>query len=326
MNLRERLHVLLETPDPTGYAPVGSLEDFMVRTRTISYLLALAFGAGSVLTVAAVAGDSVAEAGQAKKKKKKAKKPALKKAAKLTAEQKKARAELLGSFKFGMSKDEVVAALSKQLDERYAELIKETEDVHKQDQLRKDKKKEIQAFKKSWLAFDGQKTGWDVGIIKDQYKHGTDEAMLEYWENQGGKNQRRFFFFQDGRLYKMFIQIDTTQFEAEQATFEFFSKIMTSKFGSDVADPKLSHTNYGGEIFVQAIDETRFYDAFVLLVVDTKRAREVDAIRKERIQEVKEDNKILKAVTETGDHDTPDLDANKDAVKDVIGDKKSKPE
>jgi hypothetical protein len=294
----------------------------MVRTRTISYLLALALGAGSILAVAAVAEDSVAEAG--KKKKKKAKKPPPKKAAKLSAEQKKARAELLGSFKFGMTKDEVVAALSKQLDERYAELIKETEDVHKQDQLRKDKKKEIQAFKKSWLAFDGQKTGWDVGIIKEQYKHGTDEAMLEYWENQGGKNQRRFFFFQDGQLYKMFIQIDTTQFEAEQQTFEFFSGVMTAKFGSDVADPKLSYANYSGEIFVQAIDETRFYDAFVLLVLDAKRAKAVDAVRKERIQEVKEDNKILKAVTETGDHDTPDLDANKDAVKDVIGNKKSK--
>ena len=292
----------------------------MVRTRTISYLLALALGAGSILTVAAVAEDSVAEAG--KKKKKKAKKPAPKKAAKLTAEQKKARAELLGSFKFGMTKDEVLGALSKQLDERYAELIKETEDVHKQDQLRKEKGREIKRVKKSWVAFDGQRSGWDVSIIDEQFKHGTDEAMLEYWENQGGKNQRRFFFFQDGQLYKMFVQIDTTQFEADQATFEFFSGIMTSKFGSDVADPKLSYKNYRGDIFVQAVDKTRFYDAFVLVVLDPSRAKTVDAVRADRIHEVKEDNKILKAVTETGDHDTPDLDANKDAVKGVIGDSK----
>jgi hypothetical protein len=276
------------------------------------------------VTAASVAEDSVAEAG--KKKKKKAKKPAPAKAAKLTAEQKKARAEMLGSFKFGMTKDEVIAALGKQLDERYAELIAETEDIHKQDQLRKEKGKELKRVKKSWVAFDGQKSGWDVSIIDAEFKHGTDEAMLEYWENQGGKNQRRFFFFQDGQLYKMFVQIDTTQFEAEQQTFEFFSGIMKSKFGSDVADPNLTYTKYSGDIYVQALDKTRFYDAFVLLILDPSRAKAVDAVRADRIHEVKEDNKILKAVTETGDHDTPDLDANKDAVKDVIGGKKSKSE
>jgi len=291
----------------------------MLRTRTISYLLALALGAGGLVTAASVAEDGVAEAGKAKKKSKKKAKKAPVKAAKLTAEQKKARLELLGSFKFGMTKDEVIAALSKQLDERYAELIKETEDVHKQDQLRKDKGKEIKRVKRSWVAFDGQKSGWDVSIIDEHFKHGTDEAMLEYWENQNGKNQRRFFFFQDGALYKMFIQIDTTQFEADQATFDFFSGVMKSKFGAEVADPKLSYTSYKGDVFVQAVDKTRFYDAFVLVVLDPERARAVDAVRKDRIHEVKEDNKILKSITETGDHDTPDLDDNKDAVKGVIG-------
>lgn len=305
----------------------------MLRTRTISYLLALALGAGGVFTAASLVADRVAEAGDQKSKttsrkkatKKKVKKAPPKKApAKLTAEQKKARVELLGSFKFGMTKNQVLTALSKQLDERYAELIKETEDVHKQDQLRREKKKEIARVKKSWVAFDGQKSGWDVSIIDEQFKHGTGESMLEYWENQGGKNQRRFFFFQEGELYKMFIQIDTTQFEAEQQTFDFFSGIMKAKFGADVADPEVSHASYSGDVFVKALDKVRFYDAFVLVVLDPARARTVDAVRKDRIHEVREENNILKSVTETGDHDTPDLDANKDAVKGVIGGK-SKP-
>lgn len=297
----------------------------MLRTRTISYLLALSLGAAGVFTAASLVADPVAEAGQ--KKTKKAKKKAKKKpakAVKLTAEQKKARLELLGSFKFGMTKDEVLGALSKQLDERYAEMIKDTSDVRRQDQLRREKKKELARVSKSFVAFDGQKSGWDVSIIDEQFKHGTDESMLEYWENQGGKNQRRFFFFHDGALYKMFIQIDTTQFEAEQQTFDFFSGIMKAKFGADVADPNLSYTSYKGDVFVQAVDKTRFYDAFILVVLDPSRARAVDAVRKDRIVETKEENNILKSVTETGDHDTPDLDANKDAVQGVISGKKSK--
>jgi hypothetical protein len=98
---------------------------------------------------------------------------------------------------------------------------------------------------------------------------------------------------------------------------------MKSKFGDEVADPKLSHASWNGEIYVQAVDKTRFYDAFVLVVLDPSRARAVDAVRADRIHEVKEENKILKSITETGDHDTPDLDQNKDAVKDVIGTKGS---
>ena len=68
----------------------------------------------------------------------------------------------------------------------------------------------------------------------------------------------------------------------------------------------------------------RFYDAFVLVVLDPGRARTVDSVRADRIVETKEENNILKSVTETGDHDTPDLDANKDAVQGVISGKKSK--
>jgi hypothetical protein len=294
--------------------PFGSTEDKMLRSRTISYLLAAALGAGVVMTVAA---DADAKGKKAKVAKKKAKPPA-----KLTAEQKKAREELMGPFKWGMTKDEVIGALSKQLDERYAELIKETQDVYKQDQLRKEKGKEIKRVKKSYVAFEGQKTGWDVSIIDEQFKQGVEESMLEYWENQGGKNQRRFFFFQGGELYKMFIQIDTTQFDPEQQTYEFFSGLMKAKFGGDAVDANASYAKApNGSVFVKAMDKTRFYDAFVLVVLDPGRAKNVDAIRKERIQDVKEENSIVNAIKDDGSS-TPSLDDNKDAVQGVIGDKK----
>lgn len=295
----------------------------MPRTRTLSYLLALALGAGATLTVPALHGDATAEAG--KKSKKKAKKAAPKKAAiKLTADQKKSRAELVGSFQFGMTPEQVIGVLSKQLDERYAEKIAETQDVYKQDKLRKEKKKEIKRVKSSKVDFKGQRSGWDVSIIDKEFKHGTDESMLEYWENQGGKNQRRFFFFQDGELYKMVIQIDTTQFEEDQRSFEFFANVMRAKFGDDVTDAEVTYKGYKADpVFVKAVDKVRFYDAFVLMVLDPARASMVDQVRADRIHDVKEENNIVKSITDDGD-DPPDLDANKDAVKGVIGDKKSK--
>src|ERR1700733_4259733 len=55
----------------------------------------------------------------------------------VSAEHKKALAEKFGGFKFGMSKDEVLAVLQKQIDERYEDKIKATTDIAQQDRFRK---------------------------------------------------------------------------------------------------------------------------------------------------------------------------------------------
>ena len=109
-----------------------------------------------------------------------------------TPEQKKAMAELMGAYTFGMSKDQIVGQLTKQIDERFAEQIKATSDVYTQDKLRKEKQKEITRVRQSLIEFDGKKSGWDVSLIDEEFAHNTHESMLMYWENEGGKNQRRF--------------------------------------------------------------------------------------------------------------------------------------
>ena len=128
----------------------------------------------------------------------------------VSAEHKKALAELLGAFKFGMTKDEVIGVLTKQLDDTSAEKITATSDIHTQDNLRAEKKDRIAEVTKTFVEFNGQKTGWDVSIIDDQFARNTNESMLVYWENSGGKNQRRFFFFYDGKLWKMFVSLDVS--------------------------------------------------------------------------------------------------------------------
>src|ERR1700760_1362594 len=60
----------------------------------------------------------------------------------MTAAHKKALVELFGGFKFGMTKDEVVAAFSRQLDDQYEEQINATTDISEQDRLRRAKKAE----------------------------------------------------------------------------------------------------------------------------------------------------------------------------------------
>src|SRR6185436_1397445 len=155
------------------------------------------------------------------------------KATPVSAEHKKALAELYGGFKFGMTKDEVIAVFSKQLDERYDEKIKATTDLAAQDRLRREKKAEVSRLEASYVSFETTKPSpWDVSIIEDEFAHTTGEAMLERWENQGGKNQRRFFFFYGGKLWKMFVSLDMSILPEDKKNFATFRQVMEGKYGA----------------------------------------------------------------------------------------------
>lgn len=292
----------------------------MLRTRTLSYLLALGLSTAGLTFALGAADPQVAEAKT--KKKAKAKKVKAPPAPKLTAEHKKAREEMMGPFKFGMSKDEVLATMSKQLDEKYAEVIAEAGDVYQQDKLRKEKKAELKRVKKSYCIFNGKKTGWDVSVIDDQFEQNTNEAMLVYWENQGGKNQRRFFFFWEDQLYKMFVTLDSTQFPEDQQNFEFFSQLADSKFGPGTSGEK--PVEYEGTASVHALDRSSDYKVFALVVYDSTRNQQLLAYRADNVKETKDDNTIINSVLEKDGGMGPDIDSNAGTVDDIIKEDKPK--
>src|SRR5688572_17814327 len=126
----------------------------------------------STLLIAIGLSSSAAYAKEAPKKKappaktvKKA--PPPKKIPPVTAEAKKKLLLNMATFKFGMSKDEVLASLQKDLDARYEEKIKATSDIPMQDRLRKEKKTELARIASTYVSFDGKKGGWDVSIVEE---------------------------------------------------------------------------------------------------------------------------------------------------------------
>jgi len=264
---------------------------------------------------------AVAEAKPAAAKKEAAKKPA-KPPAKphkpVSAEHKKALAELYGGFKFGMSKDDVIAVFAKQLDERYDEKIKLTTDITAQDRLRRDKKTEVTRLQQSYVSFDtAQPSPWDVSIVEDEFAHGTGEAMLERWENQGGKNQRRFFFFADGKLWKMFVSLDVSILPEDKKNFATFQAVMEGKYGPGDVEPGSIgwHTD---EFDARAVDKLKSYDALALIIEDPRVRKQLDATRVEKAAPKPETNAVIKAVIDTDHKDHPDVKANSDAVDKVI--------
>jgi hypothetical protein len=284
----------------------------MAPTRRIGRFLlrALVIGAVGALGIAAPA-----DAGNAKAPAKTAK---ARKATPVSAEHKKALAELYAGFKFGMTKDEVIGVFSKQLDERYDEKIKATTDLAAQDRLRRDKKGEVSRLEASYISFESNKPSpWDVSIIEDEFAHNTGEAMLERWENQNGKNQRRFFFFHGGKLWKIFVSLDMSILPEDKKNFATFRQVMEGKYGpGDVEAGRITWRT--PEFDVRAIDKLKSYDALALVIEEPRTKKEIIALREAKAPPPKDTNPIIKAVIDPKRTDRPDVKQNSDAVDQVI--------
>ena len=237
----------------------------------------------------------------------------------VTPEHKKTMAELLGTYKFGMSKADVLAQLTKQIDEQYAEKIKATTDVYVQDGLRKEKKADIARITSTYIEFTGKKGGWDVSMIEDEFAHNTGESMLVHWENQNGKNQRRFFFFVDSKLYKMFVSIDTSILPADKRNFETFQVAMFGRYGEGEVEPGRIKWQ-AGEFNVTAVDKLKSYDALCLTISDPVVSKSLEGTRASKAVAKQGPSAITKAVLDTGDEKI-DINANSNAANAVINQK-----
>jgi hypothetical protein len=246
--------------------------------------------------------------------------PAAKKARRIpvSAEHRKALAELYGGFKFGMTKDEVIAVFSKQLDERYDDKIKATTDIAAQDRLRRDKKNEILRLQQSYIAFETAKPSpWDVSIVEDQFAHNTGESMLERWENQGGKNQRRFFFFFEGKLWKMFVSLDVSILPEDKKNFATFQAVMENKYGpGEVETGRITWRT--DDLEARAIDKLKTYDALALVVEDPRVRRQVVAMREAKAPPPHQTSSVIKAVVDTDHSDHPNVKPSSATVDDVL--------
>jgi hypothetical protein len=240
------------------------------------------------------------------------------KAVPVSAEHKKALAELSGGYKLGMTRDEVITEFSKELDETYDEQIKATTDITTQDRLRRDKRNEVNRLAQSFVSFDNSKpTPWDVSIVEDEFAHNTGESMLERWENEDGKNQRRFFFFFEGKLWKMFISLDVSILPEDKKNFQTFQAVMESKYGpGDVDDRKITWRT--PEFDVRAVDKLKSYDALGLVIEDAHARKRLDAVREAKAPPKTHGNAVIRSVIDIDHSDHPDVRSNSNAIDTVI--------
>jgi len=235
----------------------------------------------------------------------------------VSAPHKKALTEKFGGFKFGMSKDDVLKVLQKQIDDSYDEKIKSTTDIAQQDRFRKEKKAELGRIAASYVAFDAKPSPWDVSIVGDEFAHNTNEAMMERWENQGGKNQRRFFFFYNQKLWKIFLSLDVSIIPEDKRTFETFKNVMEGQYGRGAVDGGTIRWR-AGDFDARAVDRLKDYGALGFVLEDPKIRAEVVALQQRNRAPDPQTSPVIESVIDKDPKEHPDLKANSGAVDAVI--------
>jgi hypothetical protein len=120
-----------------------------------------------------------------------------------TVDPKQAIAQELGELRWGMSKAELIKLLKAQVRAEFEQRVKVERDILSQDALYQEAQDRARRISEKYVAFDGQKTGWDVSPISAEFTHGNREAMLVV----SGRNSRDMYFFIQDKLWKWFREL-----------------------------------------------------------------------------------------------------------------------
>lgn len=182
-------------------------------------------------------------------------------------------AALTGKYKWGLAPMKVVKLLTANIRKDYIKQIRAAKGrPSHQDKLRRELAMKLSKVKKSYYKFAGTQTGWDSSIVDDQFKHGNGESLVVYLE----KEQQRFFFFHNDRLYKQFIAFNADHKNYKGLTFpQFLGRLITAfgqgtpVFSKDIAgQSRLHHVEWIGakKVHMWAVDKSTIYGNFCVVL------------------------------------------------------------
>lgn len=184
---------------------------------------------------------------------------------------------LLGDFQWGMTPKQVFKVLSKDIEDEYAKRQKATDNAMEQDRNRAWRKDQLQAIKANHTKFTtGSKHRWGVSLIQYEYEDDANEEML--WVSNG-QGLRKFYFFKDGELWKVFYAYSTEVWPGksyadvvEEKFKKWFGPSPQQKVKQDpkTAEPILRYNEWEaleGEK-IRSFDLTQVHGVIGLAVVD----------------------------------------------------------
>jgi hypothetical protein len=234
--------------------------------------------------------------------------------------------EFKGEFKWGMTPKDVIDKLNAKIDLSFKEQAEKYRlDPAKSDSVRSQIKNEKSRVAKSLTKFDGQKGGWDVSIIDDEFVQNNGESMLIYKEPKS----TRYFFFAGDSLYKMFVAFDKDVVAGK--SFQEFGDLMQQKYGK--AQPVYRDVVLRGtknkvlDAFqwrsaegdgLKLVDRSKFYDVYCLVIYDHGVADRQAEVKKSNAEKVPKGSFVDSVIEKSSDRDENDNVIDRITGKEVL--------
>jgi hypothetical protein len=192
--------------------------------------------------------------------------------------------QALKGLKWGTGHKEIIKTISVTIKERYDDLVKSARDDVAVDQIRQQQRAELKVLEDSYVTFTGQRTGYEVSLVKDDFAHNNSETMLRYDEGP----RQRYYFFRHDKLWKMMVVYPST----DEAGFQALTDKVAERYGR----PHKTNweTPYGGaRRMVQAIwqdeetqlvveDKSAFYSRYVMRFMSVAVGLEIEELHSQR--------------------------------------------
>lgn len=183
---------------------------------------------------------------------------------------------LLGRFRWGMDVQTVNVQLEKDIEDEYAERQSKTKDPIEQDKNREWKREAIGEIAKNRVRFeDAAHHRWGVSLIGHEFKDNQGEEMV--WVKS--PTLKKFYFFKDGKLYKIVYAYGTQAWPDLKSYQEILDQKFKIWFGQSPevkseVDPETQiklidyvQWNTADNDRVRAFDMTAVHGAFVVSIV-----------------------------------------------------------
>jgi hypothetical protein len=180
---------------------------------------------------------------------------------------------------WGTGHAKVIEFHTKQIEETYSKRLKKIgDDAILEDRTRTEMENEIAKVRDSYIEFRGQRNGWRVSFIGDEFRDNVGQSMVVVRD----ASSQRFYFFHNDQLDKMFVAFNAEIFPG--LTFEQFAERIQEKFGpaqrvmrtnARTQQEELAELRWqDNKTLLAAIDQTNFYGIFSLRFTDKNRPQE----------------------------------------------------
>jgi hypothetical protein len=188
----------------------------------------------------------------------------------------------LGGLKWGATLALVQTHVKRQIRKKYQKLLDEADDSLERRKLKGQLEREYQVVLGGYVKFDGQRTGMEVGIAGEEFRHGSGESVLQARESQND----RYYFFIGGKLWKMFNVLPSSA--AEGGSFEAFLAPLQQKHGRPT---RVQRAKQGaervpvaaiwrdGRTQLEARDRSEFFQSFTFSVADRRVQQRIEDLR-----------------------------------------------